>query len=185
VTAGADVDAILALPGYARTFSLVDRSAMAAILFPMGRVSGEVTAAAGRSDKSANGFGDPMIEFNINVSAAGRRRISPTSWRYEPGSLSTLSPTWRSRSASTTSDQPLNLGRTAGMGAWLPIIWQLGPWVPGRRTTLEFLPPCGSSGKTTTYVGQTMKTDPIFQLDAHLTRRLHRALLGVLDAAWY
>jgi len=36
VTAGADFDATVALAGYARTFSLFDRAAMAAILLPMG-----------------------------------------------------------------------------------------------------------------------------------------------------
>ena len=45
VTPGANFDATMALTGYAHTFSLADRSAMAAIILPMGRVSGEVTVA--------------------------------------------------------------------------------------------------------------------------------------------
>ena len=48
VTPGANVDATLALPGYARTFSLVGRAALFAVIAPMGRISGEVTAGAGR-----------------------------------------------------------------------------------------------------------------------------------------
>jgi hypothetical protein len=62
VTPGADFDATLVLAGYARTFSLFDRGAMAAILFPMGRISGEVAGL----NQSVNGFGDPMLEFDIN-----------------------------------------------------------------------------------------------------------------------
>jgi len=45
VTAGADLHATLALAGYAKTFPLLDRAAMAAVLVPMGQISGEVTLA--------------------------------------------------------------------------------------------------------------------------------------------
>ena len=48
VTPGANFDATMAIAGYARTFALFDRSAMAAILLPMGRISGDVTR--GRQD---------------------------------------------------------------------------------------------------------------------------------------
>jgi hypothetical protein len=78
VTPGANFDATLALAGYARTFSLFDRAAMAAIILPMGRVSGDVTVAGRTFNQSASGFGDPMIEFNINVQigrASCRERV--------------------------------------------------------------------------------------------------------------
>jgi len=67
VTRGADFDANLGLAGYARTVSLFHRAAMAAILEPMGRISGDVTAAGRSSHESALGFGDPMLEFDINL----------------------------------------------------------------------------------------------------------------------
>jgi len=35
----------------------------------------------------------------------------------------------------------LNLGQNRWYGrVGAPIVWQLGAWVPGRRTPLEFLP---------------------------------------------
>jgi hypothetical protein len=67
----------------------------------------------------------------------------------------------------------------------MPIIWQLGAWVPGRRTTLEFLPSVWFFGDNTDYVGQTLKTDPKFQLDVHLTRDFTERLWGALDLVWY
>jgi Putative MetA-pathway of phenol degradation len=57
--------------------------------------------------------------------------------------------------------------------------------VPGRRTTLEFLPAVWLFGNNTDYVGQTLKTDPKFQLDAHLSRDFTERLWGALDLAWY
>jgi len=40
-------------------------------------------------------------------------------------------------------------------------------------------------GPNNDYVGQTLKTDPLFQLDAHLTRDFTQSLWGSLDASWY
>jgi hypothetical protein len=64
-------------------------------------------------------------------------------------------------------------------------VWQLGAWVPGRRTTLELLPAVWLFGDNNDYVGQTLKTDPLFQLDAHLTRDFTENFWGSLDLAWY
>ena len=43
VTADANFEATMALVGYARTFPLFNRAAVAAVIVPMGRISGEVT----------------------------------------------------------------------------------------------------------------------------------------------
>ena len=85
VTPGADFDATMALTGYARTFSLFDRAAMAAIIVPMGRISGDVTVAGRTINQSANGFGDPMLEFNINLLGPPAQKNIPDVMRYEPG----------------------------------------------------------------------------------------------------
>jgi len=66
-----------------------------------------------------------------------------------------------------------------------PIVWQLGAWVPGRRTTLELLPAIWFFGTNDDYVGQTLKTDPKFQLDAHLTRDFTEHFWGSLDTVYY
>ena len=57
----------MAITGYARTFSLFDRAALAAVLVPMGRISGDVMVAGRIVNQSNSGFGDPTLEFNINL----------------------------------------------------------------------------------------------------------------------
>jgi hypothetical protein len=186
VAPGANVDATLAIAGYARTFSLFDRAAMAAILLPMGHISGTVTAAGRTFNQSANGFGDPMIEFNINVFGPPAQKNIPDVLRYEPGFSVDLLADLALPIGEYNSSQPLNLGQNRWYGRLgMPIIWQLGPWVPGRRTTLEFLPAVWLFGDNDNYVGQTLKTDPLFQLDAHLTRDITEHFWGALDGAWY
>jgi len=186
VAPGSSVDATVAIAGYARTFSLFDRSAMAAILLPMGRVSGEVTVAGRTFNQSASGFGDPMLEFNINVVGPPAQKTIPDAMRYEPGFSVDLLADVALPIGEYDSSQPLNLGQNRWYGrVGAPVVWQLGPWVPGRRTTLEFLPAVWFFGTNDNYVGQTLKTDPMFQLDAHLTRDLTERFWGSLDAAWY
>jgi hypothetical protein len=185
-TAGADVNATLALAGYARTFSLFDRAAMAAILLPMGRISGDITVAGRSFSQSASGFGDPMLEFKINVLGPPAQKNIPDVLRYEPGFSVNLLADLALPIGEYDSSKPLNLGQNRWYGRLgAPIIWQFGAWVPGRRTTLEFLPAVWLFGSNSDYLGQTKKTDPIFQLDGHLTRDFTEKLWGALDGTWY
>jgi hypothetical protein len=186
VTPGANFDATVALAGYARTFSLFDRAAMGAVLLPMGRISGDVTVAGRTFNQSADGFGDPMLEFDINIVGPKAQKNIPDMLRYEPGFSVDLLADLAVPIGEYDSSKPLNLGQNRWYGRLgAPIVWQLGPWVPGRRTTLEFLPAVWFFGPNNNYVGQTLKTDPMFQLDAHLTRDFTEHFWGALDAAWY
>ena len=181
-----EIDATLVIAGYARTFSLFDRAAMAAILLPMGRVSGEVTVAGNAYNESASGFGDPMLEFNINILGPRAQKNIPDALRYEPGFSVDLLADVAVPIGEYDSDQPLNVGQNRWYGrVGMPIVWQLGPWVPGRRTTVEALPAVWLFGANDDYVGSKLETDPLFQVDAHLTRDFTETFWGALDAAWY
>jgi len=84
------------------------------------------------------------------------------------------------------ASQPLNFGQHRWYGRiGAPIVWQLGPWVPGRRTTVELLPTVWLFGTNDNYVGQTLKSDPLFQLDAHLTRDLTANFWVAFDTVWF
>ena len=186
VTPGASFDATMAMVGYARTFSLFDRASLAAIILPMGRISGDVTVAGKTFKQSTNGYGDPMLEFNINLFGPPAQKSIPDVLRFEPGFSIDLLADLALPIGDYDSDQPLNIGQNRWYGRLgLPIVWQLGTWVPGKRTTLEFLPALWLFGDNDDYVGQRMETDPMFQLDAHLTRDLTEHFWGSLDASWY
>jgi hypothetical protein len=186
VLAGANVDATLALAGYARTFTLFNRSAMAAGIFPMGRITGGGTVKGKSFDQSTSGFGDPMLEFDLNIIGPRAQKNLVDPLRYEPKFSVDVLADLAFPVGEYNSSQPLNLGQNRWYGrVGAPIIWQLGPWVPGRRTTLEFLPAVWLFGTNDNYVGGTMKTDPMFQLDAHLTRDLTEHFWAALDGAWY
>ena len=186
VLAGANVDATLVLAGYARTFTLFNRSAMAAGIFPMGRITGGGTVKGKSFDQSTSGFGDPMLEFDLNIIGPRAQKNLVDPLRYEPKFSVDVLADLAFPVGEYNSSQALNLGQNRWYGrVGAPIIWQLGPWVPGRRTTLEFLPAVWWFGTNDNYVGGTMKTDSMFQLDAHLTRDLTEHFWAALDGAWY
>jgi hypothetical protein len=187
VTPGAEFEGTLALAGYARTFTLFDRSAMAAVLLPMGRISGDVITPLGEPvSQSVSGFGDPTVEFNLNLIGPKAQKTIPDTLRYEPGFSLDVIADLAIPIGEYDSDQPLNVGQNRWYGRiGFPIVWQLGAWVPGRRTTLEFLPAVWLFGDNDDFVGKDMETDPLFQIDAHLTRDFTEHLWGSLDAAWY
>jgi hypothetical protein len=54
--------------------------------------------------------------------------------------------------------------------------------VPGRRTTIEFLPAIWLYGDNNDFVGMKMETDPMYQLEVHLTRDFMERLWGSFDA---
>jgi len=186
VTAGANFDATMAITGWAQTYTLFDRSAMGAIILPMGHVSGGVAGPAITTSQTSSGFGDPMLEFNYNLIGPKAQKSIPDVLRYEPGFSLDLLVDLALPIGEYNSSQSVNLGQNRWYGRLgTPIVWQLGPWVPGRRTTLEFLPAVWLFGDNNDFVGQKLKTDPMFQFDAHLTRDFTQHIWGGLDLTWY
>ena len=182
----AEFDASMAIVGYAHMFPLFDRAATGAILLPMGRVSATGTVAGLTANQSANGFGDPTLEFTINLIGPPAQKNLADALRYQPGFSLNLLADLALPIGEYHSDQALNLGQNRWYGRiGAPIVWQLGSWVPGQRTTIEALPAVWLFGNNTDYLGKTLKTDPLFQLDAHITRDFTERFWGAIDGVWY
>ena len=182
VTPDANFDATMAMTGWAHTYTLGDRSAMGAVILPMGRVSGGVGAIS----ETSRGYGDPMLEFNYNLIGPKAQKTIPDVLRYEPGFSLDLLVDLALPIGQYDSKQSVNLGQNRWYGRiGTPVVWQLGDWVPGRRTTLELLPAVWLFGDNNDFVGKKLKTDPMFQLDAHLTRDFAERIWGALDLTYY
>jgi Putative MetA-pathway of phenol degradation len=176
------VDTSLLMTGWAHTFALGDRAAVGAIILPMGRISSGVGAVT----ETANGYGDPMLEFTYNLIGPKALRNIPDVQRYEPGFSLDVLFDLALPIGEYDNTKSVNLGQNRWYGRiGAPIVWQLGDWVPSRRTTLEFLPAVWLFGDNNDFTGKKLKTDPMFQLDAHLTRDFTKDLWGALDVVWY
>ena len=121
-----------------------------------------------------------MGEFVLNVIGPPAQKNLPDALRFQPGFSVDLLADLAVPVGKYDNTQALNLGQNRWYGrVGAPVLWQLGPWVPGRRTTLEFLPAVWMFGPNDDYVGKKMETDPLFQLDAHLTRDFAEHVLGI------
>ncbi len=186
-TPSADVEfkATVLTAGYARLWSLFDRSALLAILVPMGSISGETTIAGLVANENASGFGDPLVEFGINVIGPPPIRNIPDLNRYEPGFSLDIIADVAFPIGEYDNTQTANLGQNRWYGrVGAPIVWQLGPWVPGRRTTLELFPSIWFYSDNNDFIGGTLQTDPMSQLEIHLTRDFTETLWGSFDTTW-
>jgi hypothetical protein len=185
VAADVDFEAEVLIAGYAKMFSFFDRAAMFAVLQPMGRATGDVTVAGLGAGQRATGYGDPMVEFTISVLGPPPIKNVPDLLRYEPGFSLDLLVDLAFPIGEYDEEATVNLGQNRWFGRLgTPIVWQFGAWVPGRRTTLEFLPSVWFYGDNDDFAGTTLETDPKFQLEGHLTRDFTDVFWGSLDTNW-
>jgi hypothetical protein len=182
VVAGANIEATMTMAGYAKMLPLFKRSAMVSILAPMGRLSSDISV----NNTSARGFGDPMLQVSVNVIGPKAIMNIPEMLRYKPGISVDVVGSLAFPIGEYDSDSPLNIGQNRWYGRMgAPVIWQIGPWVTGKRTTLELLPAVWIFGDNNDFLGKKLETEPMYQLEGHLTRDFMERFWGSLDVISY
>ena len=183
IVPGANFDGDLTLVGYSRSFSLHGRTAVGTILVPVGQLEGEF---AGPLSSSTRGFGDPILQLGLNLIGTPAMPNIPALMRYEPDYTVDLVLDLAFPIGEYDEDSPTNIGQNRWYGrVGVPVMINLCDWVPGRKTTLEFLPAVWFFEDNDDFVGQTLENDPLFQLEAHLTRDFTEEFWGSLGAVWY
>jgi hypothetical protein len=186
VTPDANFEGNIALAGYSHMLDLFGRAATASVLLPVGNLQGEITGALVTVQQSARGFGDPLLQFNTNLVGALAIKTLESFVRYEPKFTLDLLGSLALPIGEYDSDRTLNIGQNRWYGRiGAPMVLVLGPWVPGKRTTIEALPAVWFFGDNDDFGGQTLKTDPLLQLEGHLTRDLTETFWVSLDVSWF
>jgi hypothetical protein len=183
----ADFDANLSLLGYHRTLAFFGRSAVASMILPVGNLEAEVAGVPVAQQTSTSGYGDPTLQFDCNLYGAPAMTDLPSVMRYEPDFTLDILATLAIPVGEYDEDSTLNLGLNRWYGRiGAPMMWTIGPWVPGQRTTFEVLPALWLFGDNDEYQGvQNLSTDPIFGLEAHLTRDFTETMWGSIDSTWF
>ncbi|MCH7572870.1 MAG: transporter [Planctomycetes bacterium] len=182
---GADFSADLTLVGYSQSFSLFDRTAIGTFLLPVGEMQGTTTGPVSSSG-SARGYGDPILQLDLNLIGAPAMVNMPDLLRYEPDFTLDLVLTLAIPIGEYHNDSPANIGQNRWYGrVGLPVMINLGDWVPGQRTTLEFLPAVWFFDDNDDFLGLTVENEPLFQLEGHLTRDFTEEFWASFDAVYY
>ncbi len=186
VIAGSNFEASMATPGFARIIPLFKRSAMVSIIAPMGRISSDLTLGAVSDNQTARGFGDPMLQLSVNLIGPKAIMNIPDMLRYKPGFSLDIIGSLAIPIGEYDDESPINIGQNRWYGRiGMPIVWQIGSWVPGKRTTFEALPAVWFFGDNNDFVGKKMETKPMYQVEGHLTRDFMERMWGSLDFVWY
>lgn len=183
---GSNFEATMSMAGYAKMLPLGKRSAMVSLIVPMGRIAGEASLNGVDYSSTARGFGDPMLTLDINVIGPKAIMNIPEMLRYKPGFSADILVALAIPIGAYDNTTPINIGQNRWYGRiGAPVVWQIGQWIPGKRTTLEMLPAVWFFADNTDFMGNTMETKPKYQLEAHLTRDFMERIWGSIDVISY
>jgi hypothetical protein len=186
VVPDANFNATMAMPGFARIIPLFKRSAMVSVIAPMGRITSSINTGVLETTQTARGFGDPMLQLGVNVIGPKAIMNIPDMLRYTPGFSVDIIGSLAVPIGEYDNESPLNIGQNRWYGRiGAPIVWQLGSWIPGKKTTLEALPAIWMFGDNKDFMGKKMETKPMYQVEGHLTRDFMARMWGSLDFIWY
>jgi len=186
VIPGSNFTATMTMAGYAKMLPIGKRSALISVILPMGRITGEASINGIDYSATARGFGDPMILFDINVIGPKAIMNIPEMIRYKPGFSVDIIGNLAIPIGNYDNTSPINIGQNRWYGRiGTPVVWQLGQWIPGKRTTIEFLPAVWFYSDNTDFVGKTMSTEPMYHLEGHITRDFMERVWGSLDVISY
>jgi hypothetical protein len=187
ITPDANVDAMIALVGAHKVLPLGGRSSTLSAFLPLGNLQAQLAGAPTAPTESTLGFGDPMLQLTVNLAGAPAIMSLAQMARYEPTFTIDLLGAIAFPVGEHDDSQTLNLGQ----GRWYgrlgaPMVYRLGSWVPGQRTTLEAVPAVWFFEDDDSYRGNhTLSSGPLFQLEGHATRDLTEALWASFDVSWF
>ncbi len=171
---------------YARHFTLFDRTAVfgASVLGGNLDVESFGSPLTGGVDfkQAAHGFGDPMAQLALNVFGAPAIRSFYDISKYEPKAVLDVSVMGSFPIGQYDSDRVVNMS----LNRWwtriaAPFTYHIGPFVPGYRTSVEFTPSVYLFGSNDDFVGRKLDNDPLYQLEAHVTRDFTSKFFGSVD----
>jgi hypothetical protein len=185
----AETDLDLYMLSYGRQIELFGRSALV-----MGGIyGGDITSESLDPDPAsstvfrsvANGFGDPSVGLTVNLYGAPNIANFYDMANYEPKLTVDVSTLLTIPIGEYEEDSLVNIGQNRWWGRiGFPVVAYFGSYAPLYRTSLEIIPSVMIFDKNDDYLDQKMENDPLFQLEAHLTRDITRTLFGSIDFMW-
>lgn len=165
-----DIDNQLYLLSYSRSQPVFGRSAIFMLSLPAGIIRTNSNLPVEGANDSRDGIGDPSLGVTINLIGAPGLMLREYA-RYDLGTAVHVGVKGTFGIGSYDSDEALNIGSNQSkLRLSLPVVRAFGPWVPGRRTTLEVTPSLTLIGDNDDAQGTTIDQDPMFAVEAHLSR---------------
>ncbi len=184
---GAVIESTVYMASYSLFFDMFGRNNLVSLALPAGTTRGNTTGVSPIAiDFAAKGRADPVFFWNINLTGGPALNVREFA-SYEQRTTLDFNAYVAAPFGEHDPDESVNIGTNRWMFRFgFPLIQKIGPWAPGRITTLEIFP--SISFFTTDDGGNpdrtTIKQDPLFNLQGHLTRDLLEQLWISADALW-
>jgi hypothetical protein len=181
-----DVEANIMLASWAHHMTLFNRASLFAVNIGGGSVDVDTSfippGAGSTFSDSSSGYIDPSVQLDINLFGTSPLKSTVDLLNYEP--------TWTIDAAVMLAlpvgeydgDKLVNMGLNRWWGRLaLPIKYHFGVFAPGYMSSFELTPSVWIFEENDDFLGQSLKNDPLLQLEAHLTQDFTRTFFGSLD----
>jgi hypothetical protein len=191
----ADVDANMSFGSFAHHLAFFKRPSSIAVNIIGGSVGANfnsnispeflppgITPGIAFSQSSA-GFGDPSVAFVTNLIGTPRLNSTVDLLNYEPGFSMDLALLLSVPVGAYENDKLVNLGLNRWFGRIaLPLKYHFGVFAPGYMSSFELTPSVFLFADNDDFnVGQTLKNEPLWQIESHLTHDFTSKFFGSLD----
>ena len=141
------------------------------------------TGVGSSFSESSSGFGDPSVAFVTNLIGTPRLKSTVDLLNYEPGFSMDLALLVSVPIGVYENDKLVNLGLNRWFGRIaLPLKYHFGVFSPGYMSSFEITPSVYLFGDNDDFNGgHTLKNEPIWQIESHLTHDFSRKFFGSID----
>ena len=179
-----DVESSQYILSYTRSQALLGRTIHWQAQLPAGSTRTDVPFPLTTNETYADGIGDLTLGATVNLFGAPELTVRE-SLRYDLDLTVGLGVSVTAPIGDYDPDESLNFGSNQwSTRVSMPIVKSLGPWVPGKRTTLEVTPSVRFFQDNENALGNTVEQDPLVAIEAHLTRDMTRNAFISLDYNW-
>jgi hypothetical protein len=193
-----DAEASVFLAMWGRHFTLFNRPSTVSVALVGGNVDVDVNTNTAPPEflppnvmpgdsvsQSSSGYADPNASLLINLVGTPPLKSNVDLLNYEPTWTLDAQVMLAVPIGEYDSDQVVNLGLNRWWGRIaFPIKYHFGVFAPGYMSSFELIPSVWLFADNDDFVGQTLKNDPLWQIEAHLTHDFTSRFFGSLDALY-
>jgi hypothetical protein len=190
----ADIEASVFIGMWGHHFTLFNRPSVFSVALAGGNVDVEIDTTVvppvlpgipTSGSQSASGYADPSGSLLINLVGTPPLKSNVDLLNYEPTFTLDTQVMLSVPIGEYESDKLVNLGLNRWWGRIaFPMKYHFGVFSRGYMSSVEFIPSVWLFAENDDFVGQTLKNDPLWQLEAHLTHDFTRTFYGSLDVLY-
>ena len=197
IYSNSDVEANVFVANYVRYTTLFDRPSSLSVALAGGNIDAQINSKSPAQyvppgltpgvafSQNSSGYADPSVSMVVNLFGTPPLKTNFDLIDYEP--------TWNVDAAVMlgvpVGEYDENKLVNFGLNRWFgriafPVTYNFGVFTRGYRKSFELIPSVWLFADNDDFMGQNLKNDPLWQLEAHLTNDFTPTFFGSLDVLY-